>query len=326
MHPQVQELLNRPQPEQRSEEWYLARKGRITASAVASLLTRTKECCESYVKEFHLEDTFEYDNRCCNPYSSKRQFTLDKCKSRFTASQATVWGCKYESVAIDIYSKNHGVKVIEFGLLAHKDLDYIGASPDGITEDGIMIEIKCPFRRKITGITPLYYWQQVQIQLEVCDLEYCDFVEYEFTEVASLAEFINDELFDEPPEEKGLFIQIEDVPDNFNNRSYIYPDKKYLNKVSSLNKWATLKIEQIIDENELTVYQNHENYVSCMDTNYKKINIRTVYWKVFLKSIYRIKRDREWFATVNPILKREWDEVVHYRDHIYPNENAHDFE
>ena len=38
-----------------------------------------------------------------------------------------------------------------------------------------MLEIKCPTKRPITGFIPEYYHYQVQGQLEVCNLNYCDF-------------------------------------------------------------------------------------------------------------------------------------------------------
>ena len=52
-----------------------------------------------------------------------------------------------------------------------------------------MLEIKCLYSRKLTGI-PLYkYWVQCQIQLEVCKLEYCDFFEIKLNENLSEEEF-----------------------------------------------------------------------------------------------------------------------------------------
>lgn len=321
MHPQVAYLLNQPQPEQRTKEWYHARQSRITASAVSSLLSRNEEVCKQYVDAYGLHETFDYNNKSCNQYSSKLQFKLDKCRSKFTSSQATVWGNKYESVALDVYSKNHGnVKLIEFGLLAHRDIPWLAASPDSITEEGVMVEIKCPYRRKITGIPCLSYHQQVQIQLEVCDLELCDFAEYEFQEVASLDELLNND--EEHVKDKGLFIQVEDIPDAFDKRTYFYPNKSLINDFTALNKWAFDKIEDLLDINDLRVISSDENTVVCIDGNYKKMAIKTIYWKVMIESVVRIPRCREWFENMKPILKKEWDEVVYYRDNIYSPEEA----
>ena len=321
MHPQVIYLLNQPQPEQRTKEWYFARQSRITASAVSSLLVRSEAVCKQYVDAYELHEIFDYNNKSCNQYSSKQQFKLDKCRSKFTSSQATVWGNKYESVALDVYSRNNGnAKLIEFGLLSHKDIPWLAASPDSITEDGIMVEIKCPYRRKITGIPCLSYHQQVQIQMEVCDLELCDFAEYEFQEVASLSELLTDE--DEHPRDKGVFIQIEDIPDSFDKRTYFYPDKSLINDFKALNKWASDKIEEYMEENDLSILSSNENTVVCIDENYKKVAIKTIYWKVMIESVVRIPRSREWFAEMKPILKKEWDEVIYYRDNVYSPEDV----
>ena len=43
-----------------------------------------------------------------------------------------------------------------------------------------MLEIKCPYSRKIDGVIKPEYFSQMQGQLEVCDLEYCDFLECDF--------------------------------------------------------------------------------------------------------------------------------------------------
>jgi hypothetical protein len=103
-----------------------------------------------------------------------------------------LWGNKYESVAVLIYEYRNNVKVLEFGCLKHPFINFLGASPDGITEDGIMLEIKCPSTREITGIPPPYYWCQVQGQLEVCELDRCDFLECKIKEYDGEEEYLND--------------------------------------------------------------------------------------------------------------------------------------
>jgi putative phage-type endonuclease len=149
----VNELINTPQPVQRTPEWYEMRNSMITASDWATVLGES-------------------------PYSNKDKILLKKCgEDIFITSKAIDWGVKYEKVATMIYELRNNVQVIEFGVLRHPTISYLGASPDGITSDGVMLEIKCPSSRKITGIPPSYYWCQVQGQLEVCELDRCDFLE-----------------------------------------------------------------------------------------------------------------------------------------------------
>ena len=62
-----------------------------------------------------------------------------------------------------------------------------------------MVEIKCPPKRKFTKTVPLHYLMQVQGQLEVCDLDECDFFQVKIEEYDSFDEyckdtFINDDI------------------------------------------------------------------------------------------------------------------------------------
>ena len=72
-----------------------------------------------------------------------------------------------------------GKKNLEFGLLVHSDFPWLAASPDGITTDGMCVEIKCPLRRKIVpGEVPHHYFPQIQIQMEVCNIDTTLFIQY----------------------------------------------------------------------------------------------------------------------------------------------------
>ena len=149
---------------QRTPEWYAARQTMITASDIAQALG-------------------------CAKFGTQKDFFKKKCglPAEQTPFDPTVpplkWGVMFEPVAGAIYSAlNGGLKVHEFGLLRHPTVPFLGASPDGITEDGVMLEIKCPWRRKIDGTVPLQYYYQIQGQLAVCGLDECDYFECEFGE------------------------------------------------------------------------------------------------------------------------------------------------
>ena len=55
-----------------------------------------------------------------------------------------------------------------------------------------MLEIKCPPKRQFTDEVPLHYWMQMQGQLEVCDLEECDFLQVKIEEYNSFREYVED--------------------------------------------------------------------------------------------------------------------------------------
>lgn len=166
------DLQRLPVVEQRTPEWYDMRQGMMTASDLAQALGKGKFATQKdfFVKKSGYEtQTFDY--------------SLPPLK----------WGTMYEPVATAFYEHVTRKKVHEFGLLKHPALDWFGCSPDGITEDGIMLEIKCPYRRKITGEVPQQYYYQVQGQLEVCGLQECDFLECTLQEYSSEQAFLSDD-------------------------------------------------------------------------------------------------------------------------------------
>jgi hypothetical protein len=171
----------------------------------------------------------------------------------------------------------------------------LGASPDGITPDGIMVEIKCPYTRKITGIPKPEYWCQVQGQLEVCDLDRCDFIECCLKEYECDLDYIEDNYennyrLNSYGNEKGAIAEF-----------YRKSDKTFFNKYSyigiigeSLEEWK----KQIVKEN----------------TNNDVMFYRFCYWKLIEVSCIPIYRNHEWFQKSKPVLEKFWKKVLKYRE------------
>lgn len=170
---QLKALLSIPKVEQKSEEWYALRKNLVTASDFAQALGKGK-------------------------FGTVKQFYQKKCEKVDDAAASKTnpffkWGNMFEPVAISIYSHtNNDIKVHNFGLLQHNVHKFFGASPDGISDVGIMVEIKCPFKRKVIegGEVPEQYAYQIQGQLDVCGLRECDYFECEFLAVDNEEDFI----------------------------------------------------------------------------------------------------------------------------------------
>jgi len=304
MDPRVAKLVMKRKVEQRSPEWYELRSNLITASSASNLLIRD-DTCIPYIQEFNLQDIFSKDGKCCNPYGSKTQFILDKVTSpKFKGSVATYHGQKYEDVVADIYRNRFNTEIIDFGIIQHDTHKWLGASPDGITPDGIMIEIKCPFRRKITGIPPLYYWIQVQLQMEVCDLDETDFIEYDFAEFQTEEEFRDDNTLDTNVYHKGCVISIERLDKDGNivlgEAQHIYPPKELLDKTEDIIQWATLKKEHLENVLKDQEYRN-------------QVKINSAYWKVIDYSVTRVARNKEWFQSVLPVFEKAWNEILYYK-------------
>ena len=260
---QLEELKKIPVIEQRSEEWYKARQTLISASDFGQALNRGE-------------------------YGTQRDFIIKKVTGKskeIKYKKPLLWGVKYEDVATSIYSKRNNVQVFEFGLIKHTELDYIGASPDGISDLGIMLEIKCPYSRKISGKIMEQYYDQIQGQLEVCDLDECDFLECEFEEYKDEEEFINnkDEL-----KEKGIIIQYRENEDE--EFKYLYSSLN--DDIDSMIKWKNNKIEEF-------------DIV---------IDFKVDYWKIRKYNCQRVYRDKELFEKMKNDLKFIWDKILYFRE------------
>ena len=99
-------------------------------------------------------------------------------KTAWAGNAATAHGTLLEPVARDLYDARYGKKSHEIGLVQHPKYPFLGGSADGITEDGMLIEIKCPLTRKIEDKVPKHYLPQIQLLLEILDFEDCDFIQY----------------------------------------------------------------------------------------------------------------------------------------------------
>lgn len=155
MNINTERVLNIQTVEQRTTEWFKLRDEMLTASDVASAIGK-------------------------NPYKSRKSLLKEKIekKTKFKGNLITDWGCKYEPEAIKMYEKHYNNVVYETGLYQHAVHTFLGASPDGITYDGKLVEVKAPYKRKIEHKIPEYYYPQVQLQLEVLDIDKCLFIQY----------------------------------------------------------------------------------------------------------------------------------------------------
>jgi hypothetical protein len=114
-----------------------------------------------------------------NPYEKPSDLIVKKCgHNKWNGNAATEHGTRLEPIARDMYDAKYDQKSHEIGLVQHPVHKWLGGSPDGVTESGRLIEIKCPLTRKIEHKCPKYYLPQIQLLLEVLNLEACDFIQY----------------------------------------------------------------------------------------------------------------------------------------------------
>ena len=92
--------------------------------------------------------------------------------------EAARHGLLYEREAIQRFQEISGIRVLQVGHVVHERFDWLSCCPDGITEDGRVTEIKCPYYRKIVPGVPECYQKQLQIAMEVTDLDEAILVQY----------------------------------------------------------------------------------------------------------------------------------------------------
>ena len=155
MHPNVQKWLDFEYAPQKSQEWLDLRMGMLTASDAASAIG-------------------------VNKYETPHQLLLKKCGKGpiFTGNEATRHGEKYEDEARILYEQRHNEVVHELGLCPHPNYLFLGGSPDGVSESGKLVEIKCPMMRAIDDSVPEHYMPQLQLCMDILDLEEADFIQY----------------------------------------------------------------------------------------------------------------------------------------------------
>ena len=114
---------------QRTEAWIQARLGKLTASRCGDALATTKTGESAYRKNLRLQLLSE---------------RLTGVPTVIPETPAMRWGTEQEPVAKIAFSEFTGLSVEDVGFIEHPLIRGLGASPDGFTSDGGLIEIKCP--------------------------------------------------------------------------------------------------------------------------------------------------------------------------------------
>lgn len=265
----IEYLRSKPQPQQRTPEWYEFRHNLITAS--------------NAYKAFESQSTINqliYEK--CQPIKIEEKPTMVNVNSPFQ------WGQKYEPLSVMIYEDKFKTKIEDFGCIQHDIYKFLGASPDGINDDptselyGRMLEIKNVVSRDITGIPKKEYWIQTQLQMEVCNLNECDFLETKFVEYGSEQDFYNDTT----DKMKGVIMYFNGVN---GKPHYVY---KPLNIVDP---------EQIAAWEEITMEQTNMTW------------IKNYYWKLEIMSCVLIVRNKKWFEDNIGQLQKVWTTIEQER-------------
>ena len=158
----------------------------------------------------------------------------------------------------------------------------------------------------------------MQLQMEVCDLDECDFLETKFTEYADYSSYLSDTLDDIYEDDDGVEFQniclskdnkMKGVIIYFHTKEgkpfYVYRPLELIHP-HDLDKW-----------NETTVdyYQHNSQF------NYTYM--KTIYWKLDQLSCVLVCRNRQWFNDNINSLKEIWITIEKERisgyEHRAPN-------
>lgn len=314
MTAKIRALQEKPQPDQRTPEWYERRNNLITASAAS---------------------------KAFGSQASVNQLIYEKCKSQTESAAAAAtaaaaeaegtspnqsppaplqgpvnsplhWGQRYEPVTVMVYEHRNKTTLGEFGCIQHDEHPFIGASPDGINIDaaspiyGRMVEIKNIVNREITGQPKEEYWIQTQIQMEVCDLDECDFVETRFKEYDSKEEYDADgttkEGYTAKGNEKGVILWFQTAPALTQYGHIATPTQLY--------EYAPIGATPYeFDKWEEEIFAKHERL--------RSVWVRTIYWYLDEYSCVLVRRNRLWFSEAVKVLAGVWATIKEERDTGY---------
>jgi putative phage-type endonuclease len=303
----IQGLRDIPQETQRTDGWYKFRWNLITASNAWKAFES-----QSAVNQLIYEK--------CQPLK-----TPEECKEEATkmvnTNTAMHWGQKYEPLSVMIYEEKYGTKVEDFGCIQHPEYKFIGASPDGIIVNkksdryGRMLEIKNPVSRVITGIPKKEYWVQMQLQMEVCDLDECDFLETKFTEYSDRHSYADDFNYDDKNYEK--FTSDTTISSDGKQKGIIiYFHTKEGKPFYSYKPINLTMYQEILDweEDVISLYQSEK---------YNYTFLKFIYWKLDTLSCILVLRKSDWFKNNIGQLEKVWkiieEERVTGYEHRAPN-------
>ena len=265
LNDKIQELVNIPQPEQRTNEWYIFRQDHITASNAWKCLGNEK-ALNSII------------------YEKLKPLNIEKYKPSFNDSPLT-WGQKFEPISVMLYEREYDTHVLDLGCLEHPKYSFLAASPDGLVDgvnrNGRLLEIKNVVSREITKIPKLDYWIQMQLQMEVCDLDDCDFLETKFLEYDSFVEFISSE-----EETKGII------------SVYVKNGERVVYEYSDIN------------------YSSEDEFNNYLESTSKKYEgdesmmwVKNVYWYLDTFSCIFVPRNKIWFEYAIPKIQSVWETI-----------------
>ena len=303
-------ILSADMPAQKSEGWHALRYNTLGGSVAGTVLSMNKH---------------------------QPQYTviIDKVLgAEFKGNAWTYHGNVFEDVVRMMYEYNNDVHTEEFSSMAHKTNKILAASPDGIVSPyardlktptklvGRMLEIKCPTQRKIQyagdikdTICPIYYWCQIQQQLECLDLDECDFIQCNIERYESRDSWIADTNpeceFKSRKYNNLRGVVIELIPLKLNECDY--NEKGHYADMTIWTKTKCLyppKIDMKLKELDDWILSQLSN----LPWGYTLHEI--IYWRLVEQNCTLVLRDKEWFNSQLPTYNKIWNYILYLRENL----------
>ena len=155
--------------EQRTDDWFSARIGKVTASRAADVMARTKTGYGASRANYMAELICE-------------RLTGERAEGFTNAAMA--WGTATEPQARVAYSFLTDCEVEEVGFIDHPSIPMFGASPDGLVGSLGLVEIKCPSTAThidtlMSETIPEKYRLQMHVQMMCTGRDWCDFASFD---------------------------------------------------------------------------------------------------------------------------------------------------
>lgn len=224
--------------------------------------------------------------------------------------RASVRGTRYEPIIRDTYASqlpdtDPTDAVLEYDCVPHPKYPFLGASPDGIVIKGPlrgrMVEIKCPLAssaEKDGRRVRHTYWCQMQLQMEVCDLPFCDYVRAI--------------VWDTDTSRKARELLREKI--EHYKTSAITPEigEQDSKVMVQGTVWMDGKTGEYVYEKPGRFVKNGEIYAR---ENVEPVIIRHYFILAKDWMVIKVERNREWFQqTFLPKARETWEEVLRGRE------------
>lgn len=188
---------------QRTDEWFKARLGCVTASRVADVMAKTRNGDYSASRKNYMAELV------CERLTGQPTIGFE--------STAMKWGTDTEPMARASYEIETGMLVTEVGFILHPTIEMFGSSPDGLIDPAGGVEIKCPntathIETLLGANVKMEYVYQMQTGMDCTEKEWWDFVSFDPRLNGRLQLFIkrfyrDDKMISNIEKEVSLFLE-----------------------------------------------------------------------------------------------------------------------